>query len=1025
MVDDNVGNQVRHNVVQYDGNEGGKNLVQNPGIQIVENMKGLSVVLEIANQYRNRNVEIAPAEGNSNGINGNPIRCYNYQGEGHYASNCTDTLKQASTSGTQSDNAPVYDLDGSTKYDYKVTIQSRPSMILFVKEKLSKSNKRLKLFKDTVFGMYLDLDVEDNDNHLMNYVLHHQRPQLSKSIDSNLVIDIVGHTLLFGRRLFSEKAKNLENKASLGKAAKGKAAKGKAAKGKDAKRKAAQGKVAQLSDIGDTHSVIILDLRSLIWDDEKWKKLSVEDSIRVCLLYMSEQIFMGQEDKKVVNNSFLRLVEDLAAWDDFSWGEYYWEEFYKKAVNLIDNHRDTHTNFKKNNPSKLPTFGYWNRSPKVITGGLKNHKERDENWCRKTYDYVACKERSKQVDDRNGFTRDDKPKAEQDGSGASDRASARSKFEETKSTREVALEEELNLWKSRYVKLESYYKKLEASVEIARKNSSGLSLLNPNAKATSVCDDTDEADATADDNSKATSVHDDVGVPDSAADDNVKATSVCDDIDEDDVTADDNAKATSVHDDVGVPDAAAAADDNANATSVCDDIDEADAAADDNVKATSVHDDVCVPDVASDDNEKAMNVCDDINEADVAADDNAKATSVHDNVGVLDATADDSAKVPMSNVYNMPVDNKNVLMKDAHKIINHAETPIHGFQIMLWGGLEKKGDGLDEAKANQDTKPKVTAVNKTRKMRHLKRCIQEVVSTADNGEVVKETQLPDSHEDVFQPRASKRMKKETLLSDCPPVIGNYLKEIYIARWEERSQRAKDKNTRPQRSFGLFKSSKEATSLVSLREWLERQSMPTRAFSLHITAIFQRRMTSRTGYSRTSRRVSSPFMIHSTIKNLGTRKTSLVDQISATDEQTTTEGHVKSWCLQAKEHTSQGLYNHLYFSTVILFGLACSLFPCFLLDSGFGKFGQQVCCFYASAWIQAWIPEPVLKHDVPFIYELWVPTTKYANKDTRDEDKDTRGNTRDGKSSREGENHTRKSASILHEFYNDIGKLGLD
>ncbi|GKC96614.1 hypothetical protein Tco_1162056, partial [Tanacetum coccineum] len=139
---------------------------------------------------------------------------------------------------------------------------------------------------------------------------------------------------------------------------------------------------------------------------------------------------------------------------------------------------------------------------------------------------------SEQVDDRNGFTCDDEPKAEQDGSGASDRASAGAKVEETKSTREVALKEELDLWKSRYVKLESYYKNLEASVKIARKNSPGLSFPTPNAKAMSVCDDIDEADAVADDNAKVTSVHDDVGVPDAATDDNAKATRVCDDIDE-------------------------------------------------------------------------------------------------------------------------------------------------------------------------------------------------------------------------------------------------------------------------------------------------------------------------------------------------------------------------------------------------------------------------------------------------------------------------------------------------------------
>ncbi|GKF91415.1 reverse transcriptase domain-containing protein, partial [Tanacetum coccineum] len=60
MVDDNVGNQFRQNAVQ-----------------------------NVGNLHRNGNVVAARAEGNGNGINGNPIKCYNCQGEGHYASNCT------------------------------------------------------------------------------------------------------------------------------------------------------------------------------------------------------------------------------------------------------------------------------------------------------------------------------------------------------------------------------------------------------------------------------------------------------------------------------------------------------------------------------------------------------------------------------------------------------------------------------------------------------------------------------------------------------------------------------------------------------------------------------------------------------------------------------------------------------------------------------------------------------------------------------------------------------------------------
>nr|GEX47338.1 hypothetical protein [Tanacetum cinerariifolium] len=64
-----------------------QNTVQIPCIQNVENMNGLSVVPKISYQYENGNVVTTPAEGNGNGINGNPIRCYNCLGEGHYASN--------------------------------------------------------------------------------------------------------------------------------------------------------------------------------------------------------------------------------------------------------------------------------------------------------------------------------------------------------------------------------------------------------------------------------------------------------------------------------------------------------------------------------------------------------------------------------------------------------------------------------------------------------------------------------------------------------------------------------------------------------------------------------------------------------------------------------------------------------------------------------------------------------------------------------------------------------------------------
>ncbi|GJS89858.1 hypothetical protein Tco_0772494 [Tanacetum coccineum] len=126
MIDDNVGNQVRQNDVRNDGNEVGQNAAQNPGIQNVENMNGLSVVSEIANQYGNGNFVTAPAKGNRNGINGIQSSQEEFEfmttADAHEETNrvqvnytSEDTLQQASTSRTQSDNAPVYDLDGSTE----------------------------------------------------------------------------------------------------------------------------------------------------------------------------------------------------------------------------------------------------------------------------------------------------------------------------------------------------------------------------------------------------------------------------------------------------------------------------------------------------------------------------------------------------------------------------------------------------------------------------------------------------------------------------------------------------------------------------------------------------------------------------------------------------------------------------------------------------------------------------------------------------------------------------------------------
>nr|GEV67461.1 Gag-Pol polyprotein [Tanacetum cinerariifolium] len=86
----------------------------------------------IGNQIGNGNLVVARTEGNATGQNGNQIRCYNCRGVEEYDlmaaaadldeieevnANCIlmANLQQASTSGTQTDSAPVYDTDGSAE----------------------------------------------------------------------------------------------------------------------------------------------------------------------------------------------------------------------------------------------------------------------------------------------------------------------------------------------------------------------------------------------------------------------------------------------------------------------------------------------------------------------------------------------------------------------------------------------------------------------------------------------------------------------------------------------------------------------------------------------------------------------------------------------------------------------------------------------------------------------------------------------------------------------------------------------
>nr|GFB07948.1 hypothetical protein [Tanacetum cinerariifolium] len=135
IIGGNGGNQFRQYAGQNAGNTTGyndvignqiiQNAVQNPRVQNVGNQNGLIGVQGNGNQNQieNGNLVAARAEGNAGGQNGNQIRCYNCRGVDldeieEVNANCIlmANLQQASTSGTQTDSAPVYNSDGSAEY---------------------------------------------------------------------------------------------------------------------------------------------------------------------------------------------------------------------------------------------------------------------------------------------------------------------------------------------------------------------------------------------------------------------------------------------------------------------------------------------------------------------------------------------------------------------------------------------------------------------------------------------------------------------------------------------------------------------------------------------------------------------------------------------------------------------------------------------------------------------------------------------------------------------------------------------
>ncbi|GJY34402.1 hypothetical protein Tco_0418871 [Tanacetum coccineum] len=62
----------------------------------------------------------------------------------------------------------------SDLYDVKISVRSSVKLLLEIKGLLSMKPNRERLFRDTVFGPWLDIQSHENDSHMMHYVFQHQ-----------------------------------------------------------------------------------------------------------------------------------------------------------------------------------------------------------------------------------------------------------------------------------------------------------------------------------------------------------------------------------------------------------------------------------------------------------------------------------------------------------------------------------------------------------------------------------------------------------------------------------------------------------------------------------------------------------------------------------------------------------------------------------------------------------------------------------------------------------------------------------
>ncbi|GJW88816.1 hypothetical protein Tco_0164156, partial [Tanacetum coccineum] len=201
----------------------------------------------------------------------------------------------------------------SDLYDVKISVRSSVKFFPEIKGLLSMKPNREKLFRDIVFGPWLDIQSHENDSHMMHYVFQHQASISNLRPDCPPIILHIGdHWLEFGRKEFCL---------------------------------ITGFRFAHFSEKHGPMSTFFDRYFSENKTRKGFKKIKGFDLLNVL------KVFMGKEKTNFLTKHIMWLVDDFNAWNAFPWGEYMWEKFYNRTVNVVSRHTEHHLAQLKKNPN--------------------------------------------------------------------------------------------------------------------------------------------------------------------------------------------------------------------------------------------------------------------------------------------------------------------------------------------------------------------------------------------------------------------------------------------------------------------------------------------------------------------------------------------------------------------------------------------------------------------------------------------------------------------------------------------------